>query len=112
MALTPWPENSECSMRLRCGNGYLKTVCDYVQLIPARADLLTAEQPLKAYFRSSYPLHLKEPSNRPIWLRVDWLLGDWRIPQVSSAGRSHLACLLYRHKENGLNNESSENTWF
>src|SRR6266481_2379458 len=31
------------------GNGYLKTVCDYVHLNPARAKLLKLEQPLRDY---------------------------------------------------------------
>src|SRR5439155_14992333 len=31
------------------GNGYLRTVCDYVHLNPARAKLLTPEQSLRAY---------------------------------------------------------------
>src|SRR5438270_8024873 len=31
------------------GNGYLKTVCDYVHLNPVRANLLTAKQELSAY---------------------------------------------------------------
>jgi REP element-mobilizing transposase RayT len=35
------------------GNGYLKTVCDYVHLNPVRAGLLRANQPLEAYPWSS-----------------------------------------------------------
>ena len=31
------------------GNGYLRTVCDYVHLNPVRTKLLTGEQPLRAY---------------------------------------------------------------
>lgn len=31
------------------GNGYLKSVCDYVHLNPARAGLIRAEQPLESY---------------------------------------------------------------
>ena len=31
------------------GNGYLRTVCDYVHLNPVRARLLTEEEPLRAY---------------------------------------------------------------
>jgi REP element-mobilizing transposase RayT len=36
------------------GNGYLKTVCDYVHLNPARAKVLALEQPLSAFGWSSY----------------------------------------------------------
>ena len=35
------------------GNGYLKTVCDYVHLNPVRAKLLGPAQPLQAYAWSS-----------------------------------------------------------
>jgi hypothetical protein len=38
------------------GNGYLKTVCDYVHLNPARAGIIKPEEPLQAYPWSSYPL--------------------------------------------------------
>ena len=37
------------------GNGYLKTVCDYVHLNPARARLLTPEQALSEYRWNSWP---------------------------------------------------------
>jgi hypothetical protein len=55
----------------RSGNGYLKTVCDYVHLNPARAKVLTPEQPLSAYAWSSYRQYLGAPARRPRWLRVD-----------------------------------------
>jgi hypothetical protein len=69
------------------GNGYLKTVCDYVHLNPVRAKVLKPEQPLSAFGRSSYPQYLAGPSRRPSWLRVDRLLGEWGIPKDSAAGR-------------------------
>ncbi len=69
------------------GNGYLKTVCDYVHLNPARAKLLSARQTLSAYRWSSYGEYLKEPSRRWRWLRVDRLLGEHGIPKDSVAGR-------------------------
>ena len=72
------------------GNGYLKTVCDYVHLNPARAKLLTPDQPLRAYVWSSWPEYLKSPGKRPGWLRVDRLLGEYRVPKDSTAGRRHL----------------------
>ena len=68
-------------------NGYLRTVCDYVHLNPARANLLSAEGPLRAYRWSSYPEYLKPPSRRPEWLRVDRLFGELRILKDSVAGR-------------------------
>src|ERR1035441_2812813 len=73
------------------GNGYLKTVCDYVHLNPARAKVLTAEEPLSAFVWSSYPQYLAAPARRPNWLRVDRLLGEWGIPKDSEAGRREFA---------------------
>jgi REP element-mobilizing transposase RayT len=69
------------------GSGYLKTVCDYVHLNPARAKLLKPEAPLSAFAWSSYPQYLGAPARRPGWLRVDRLLGEWGIPKDSVAGR-------------------------
>ena len=69
------------------GNGYLRTVCDYVHLNPVRAQLLQDEQPLRAYRWSSYPEYLKGPAKRPSWLSVGRLFGDLGIPKDSPAGR-------------------------
>jgi len=68
------------------GKGYLKRACDYVHLNPTRAGLIAAEQPLSSFAWSSFPLYLV-PARRPIWLRVDRLLGEWGIPKDSPAGR-------------------------
>ena len=76
------------------GNGYLKTVCDYVHLNPARAKLLRPEEPLRAHPWSSWPEYLKSPGKRWPWLRVDRLLGENRIPLDSAAGRRQLETLL------------------
>jgi REP element-mobilizing transposase RayT len=73
------------------GTGYLKTVCDYVHLNPARAGLIRPEEPLQSYQWSSYPLYLQEPTRRPAWLRVERLLGEWGIPKDSPAGREQFA---------------------
>ena len=72
------------------GSGYLKTVCEYVHLNPARAKLLRPEQPLRAYRWSSWPEYLKKPRQRPEWLRVDRLFGEMSIPKDSPAGRREL----------------------
>jgi putative transposase len=80
------------------GNGYLKTVCDYVHLNPVRAGLLTAEEPLEAYRWSSYPLYLSE-GPRPLWLRIDRLLGEWRIAwNTPGAGREFAAVMEARRQ--------------
>jgi putative transposase len=79
------------------GDGYLKTVCDYVHLNPARAKLLAPEQALREFRWGSWPEYLKPPGERPCWLRVDRLLGEYHIPEDSEAGREHLEqCLEQR----------------
>ena len=61
------------------GRGYLKTVCDYVHLNPARAHLLRPEERLFSYPWSSLGWYLAAPRHRPGWLRVDRLLGEHGI---------------------------------
>ena len=72
------------------GRGYLKSVCDYVHLNPARTKLVSVEQALKSFAWSSWPAYVLAPSKRPAWLRVDRLLGEWGIPKDSPAGRQRL----------------------
>jgi REP element-mobilizing transposase RayT len=72
------------------GNGYLRTVCDYVHLNPVRAKLLRPDQQLRGFAWSSWPDYLKPSEQRPRWLRVDRLLGELHIPKDSMAGREEL----------------------
>jgi putative transposase len=81
------------------GNGYLKSVCDYVHLNPARAKLLTSEQPLRRFAWSSWPEYLKPPTKRLSWLRVERLLGEYRIPKDSVAGRQQLEAALEARRQ-------------
>ena len=76
------------------GNGYLKSVGDYVHLNPARAKLVVADAPLKNFAWSSWPAYLLARSKRPAWLRVDRLLGAWGIPEDSPVGRQRLEWAL------------------
>jgi len=76
------------------GNGYLRTVCDYVHLNPVRARLLPTEEPLKAFRWSSYPEYLKRAGQRPAWLRVDRVLGEMGILRDDAAGRQRFAEVL------------------
>ncbi|PYK97732.1 MAG: transposase [Verrucomicrobia bacterium] len=76
------------------GAGYLKSACDYVHLNPSRAQLVAAEQALKSFVWSSWPAYLRAPSQRPAWLRVDRLLGEYRIAKDSAAGRQRLGRVL------------------
>ncbi len=73
------------------GDGYLRTVCDYVHLNPVRAKLLPPEEPLQAYRWSSYPEYLKRAGQRVRWLRVDRVLGELGIQRDDTAGRKLFA---------------------
>jgi hypothetical protein len=95
------------------GTGYLKTVCDYVHLNPARAKLLKTEQPLCAFPWSSFSLYLKPPRKRPAWLRVGRLLGEHGIPKDSAAGRAEFGrrMELRRQAEDGDEFKSVKRGW-
>src|SRR6266571_2144995 len=84
------------------GNGYLGTVCDYVHLNPVRAKLLKPQQPLETFAWSSYPVYLAAPNSRPVWLRVDRLLGEWRIPKDSPGGRRAFSESMERRRQGDL----------
>ncbi|MCW5551574.1 MAG: transposase [Verrucomicrobiae bacterium] len=96
------------------GNGYLRTVCDYVHLNPARARLLKPERRLREYRWSSWPEYLKAPGKRWPWLRVERLLGEHRIPQDSAAGRRQLEEALEsrRAAEDGNDYKPIRRGWF
>ena len=81
------------------GDGYLRTVCDYVHLNPVRARLLSGEQPLRDYAWSSYPAYLRARSKRPPWLRVDRLLGDLGIRRDDAAGRRRFGEAMEERRE-------------
>jgi REP element-mobilizing transposase RayT len=95
-------------------DGYLKTVCDYVHLNPVRGKLIRPGQPLEQFHWSSYPLYLAAPGKRPAWLRVDRLLGEWRIPKDSPAGRRAFAAGLEgrRREDTGETDRRIERGWF
>jgi len=81
------------------GDGYLKTVCDYVHLNPARAKMLRPPQKLREFRWSSWPEYLKPPSKRPKWIRVDRLMGEHGIPKDSAAGRRELELRMEAGRE-------------
>jgi putative transposase len=66
---------------------YLRAVCDYVHLNPARAGLLGEEKSLADYAWSSFPEYLKPTKRRVGWLRIDRLFGELGIRQDNSQGR-------------------------
>jgi putative transposase len=87
------------------GDGYLRTVCDYVHLNPARAKLLKREESLVAFVWSSYPLYLSALTRRPAWLRVDRLLGECGIPKDTTAGRKVFAERMENRRQDHNNRE-------
>jgi putative transposase len=96
------------------GNGYLKTVGDYVHLNPMRAGLVAPEQALCSFPWSSYPAYLAGPAQRPVWLRVDRLLGEWGIPKDSVAGRQVFAERMEWRRHGELEGEfkALERGWY
>jgi len=69
------------------GAAYLKTVCDYVHLNPARAKLLGPQEKLSQYRWSTYPAYLLPARRRAAWLRVDRLLGEHGLPCYTKPAR-------------------------
>ena len=69
------------------GNGYLKTVCDYVHLNPARANLLGSDDRLLAYPWSSLHWYAAAREYRPSWIRTERLLGAHGIREDGASGR-------------------------
>jgi len=87
------------------GDGYVRTVCDYVHLNPARAGLLKAGKALQAFPWSSYGDYLKTARQRPVWLRVDRLFGEKGIAKDSAAGREEFARLTEERRRADLTEE-------
>ncbi|MBI4557404.1 MAG: transposase [Candidatus Hydrogenedentes bacterium] len=96
------------------GNGYVRTVCDYVHLNPARAKLVAPEHPLREYRWSSWPAYLMSSGKRPGWLRVQRLLGEYRIAADSAAGRRRLeeALEARRAADEGSDYKPIRRGWF
>jgi REP element-mobilizing transposase RayT len=96
------------------GNGYLKTVCDYVHLNPVRSKLVSSESKLSEFLWSSYGEYLKRPKERRGWLRVDRLLGEHGIPKDSVAGRQEFEKRpeLRRRSEDGEEFKGIIRGWF
>ena len=96
------------------GNGYLRTVCDYVHLNPARAKLVRPGQDLRDYEWSSWPEYLKSPGKRWPWLAVNRLLGEQHIPKDSAAGRRRLEEIMEQRRgtEDGVAYKAIRRGWF
>jgi hypothetical protein len=73
-------------------------VCDYVHLNPVRAGLLKPAEPLQTFRWSSYPLYVNDHP-KPAWLRIDRLLGEWRIRwDAPDAGRQFSSMMEARRQ--------------
>ena len=81
------------------GNGYLRTVCDYVHLNPVRAKLIKPRRALESFEWSSYGEYLKPARNRAVWLRVDRLLGERGIPRDTAAGWKEFARQMEQRRQ-------------
>ncbi len=79
---------------------YLRAVCDYVHLNPARAGLVAAGDSLASYPWSSYPSYL-QPARRPAWLRCDRLLGEHGLEGTSRSNLRELARRMEARLEEG-----------
>ena len=87
------------------GNGYLRTVCDYVHLNPVRANLLRASEGLETYPWSSFNEYLMSSRRRPVWLRVDRLMGEMGIAVDSVTGRRQFAEQMEQRRAQELGEE-------
>jgi putative transposase len=88
------------------GNGYFKTVCDYVHLNPVRAGLLRAEESFSAYPWSSLNWYAAALEHRPSWIRVDRLFGAHGIPQDTPAGRAEFQLRMEARRAEEIDEET------
>jgi len=93
--------------------GYLRTVCDYVHLNPSRAGLVAENESLGRYRWSSYPHYLRPPRQRPPWLNVHRLLGEYGVQRDDAAGRRHFAEQVERRRaaETGVDWRNLRRGW-
>ncbi len=85
--------------------GYLRTVCDYVHLNPVRAKLLALEDSIRDFPWSSFGLFLRPASERPVWLRIDRLLGECGITEDNASGRQEFEERLESRSAGELDDE-------
>lgn len=90
------------------GNGYVKSVCDYVHLNPVRARLLKAEQRLKEYRWSSYPEYLRAAGQRAEYLRVDRLFGEWGMATDKLSGRRQFEAAMEQRKQQETSQQNQD----
>jgi len=91
------------------GNGYLRTICDYVHLNPVRAGLIKGTQSLEAHRWSSFNDYLKGPRKRPVWLRTDRLFGEMGIGADTTVGRRRFEDLMEQRRAQEKDQDLAEN---
>jgi putative transposase len=87
--------------------GYLRAVCDYVHLNPARAGLLRKRERLQKYRWSSYPSYLRDRRKREPWLRCDRSFGEHGLMKESRRSRLEFARRT-EHRRVEPNNASAD----
>lgn len=90
---------------------YLRTVADYIHLNPAKAKLLSRDQPLKDYPWGSWSSYLSPPSSRPAWLRVDRVMGEHGWSRDTSRSRREMEKRLEHRRQEG-DFPREESGWF
>jgi REP element-mobilizing transposase RayT len=74
--------------------GYLRVACDYVHLNPVRARLVPPGERLESYRWSSYGDYLRRGKERPAWLRVDRLLGEYGATADNAGARRRFSLAM------------------
>lgn len=69
------------------GADYLRQVCDYVHLNPVRARMLSDKSKVHSYRWSSCAHYLTSKSKRPVWLRIDRLMGEHGLEKEGARAR-------------------------
>jgi REP element-mobilizing transposase RayT len=84
---------------------YLVRACNYVHLNPVRAGIVARDKKLESFAWSSYPGY-RRPKLRPVWLRVDRLLGEHGLQEDTAATRREFERrMLSARVEQGRNPE-------
>ena len=90
--------------------GYLRAACDYVHLNPVRAGIVRSGQKLDKFRWSSYPAYL-QPKLRPVWLRLDRLLGEHGLEKDTARNRREFERRMKMARVEHGENESVRHGW-
>ncbi len=88
---------------------YFETLSTYIHLNPARARLLTdPKKGLEQHRWSSYMDYLRPASRRPVWLRVDRVLGNMNLEDNAEGRTAYRRYLRGRMRELGTKRGKKE----